>query len=140
MMGCTTKFTGHLSFTRELTASELAVVSSFFNEDCRDHPDWVSFGETLFYIDLKLTKDFSGIEWDGSEKTYFLDKLINVLITEVKKKIHDFGLSGSMDAQGEDIDDAWTLLINDEGFAENIKRVVIGVVECPECQHRFIRK
>lgn len=60
-MGYTTTFKGQLRFTSELKASELAVLGQLFGEDCRDHPEW---GATdLYYINLELTKDFSGLQW-----------------------------------------------------------------------------
>lgn len=63
-MGYTTNFKGELKFTKELKASELAKLSSMLGEDCREHPEW-DYEGPLYYIDLELLEDFSGIKWDG---------------------------------------------------------------------------
>jgi NAD-dependent DNA ligase len=135
-MGYTTEFTGELKFTNELTAKQLAKVKSFLGEDCREHPEW---GNTnLTYIDLELLDDFSGLKWDCSEKTYDLPEKINLLIDNVKKEYPDFGLSGRLFAQGEEIYDRWTLTI-ENGVAVERKTVIKGKkVSCPHCKEEFI--
>ena len=67
-MGYNTKFEGVLKFTRELKSSELAKLIPILGEDCRDHPEWGA--GALYYVDLKIADNFSGLEWDGSEGTY----------------------------------------------------------------------
>lgn len=104
-MGYTTKFTGQLSFTREMTAGELEIIHSFFGEDCRDHPEWNVQG--LTYLDFCFADDYSGILHDGSEKTYDFTEKVNSLIREVQKQIPDFGLTGEILAQGEERNDRW---------------------------------
>jgi hypothetical protein len=106
-------------------------------EDCREHPEWDTKGERLYYIDL--TKDFSGIEWNGAEKTYDLDKLTNVVIREMRKKYPDFGLSGALAAQGEDVEDRWALVIGKDGFAQKQMVPIVGQkIRCPHCDEDFI--
>ena len=108
-MGYSTKFKGVLKFTKELTIPQLTKLKSFLGEDCRDHPEW--HREDLTYIDLKISKDYDGLEWDGSEKTYDLVEKTNLIITEMKKDYPDFGLDGSLLAQGEDNGDIWKISI-----------------------------
>lgn len=135
-MGYNTDFTGTLKFTKELTSKQLAKISSFFGEDCREHSEW---GNTeLTWIDLKLTKDFSGIEWNGSEKTYQLVEKVNLIIEQMQKEYPDFGLEGEILAQGEDIDDRWILAIENCRAVE--KPVVIKGTKvcCPNCSKEFI--
>lgn len=68
-MGYNTTFKGSLSFTSDPTAKQMAKLKSFFGEDCRDHPEWGA-REFTGYIDLRLTDDFAGVEWDDeTEKT-----------------------------------------------------------------------
>lgn len=137
-MGYSTIFKGELKFTREATAKQLAALNDMFGEDCREHPEW---GVTsLSYIDLVLTDDFSGVKWDdGTEKTYGLDQIVNVVLREMRKTWPDFGLSGQLLAQGEDIDDRWALVIEDDGWAHKRPLALSGkVVTCPECEHRFL--
>jgi hypothetical protein len=135
-MGYTTKFLGSLKFTGELTATQLAHLKKMLNEDCRDHPEW---GATdLYYIDLELADDFSGLRWSGAEKTYSMEKLVNVVIREMRKRWPEFGLSGELEAQGEDHDDRWRLVIGADGMAAKVKHPRLGQkVECPYCERTF---
>ena len=89
-MGYSTDFSGQLLFTHELTVDELTEVSKFLGEDCREHPEWESNGMT--WIDLELTNDNKGLQWDGSEKTYDLTEKVNMIIKEMSKMYPDFGL------------------------------------------------
>lgn len=134
-MGYTTKFSGELKFTKELTAKELAKVKSFFGEDCRDHREWQGQGS---YIDLEFNKDLSGIQWDSAtEKNNGMVSHINVIIGETKKVFPDFGLKGEMIAQGESFDDRWKVVI-ENGIA--VKKDIVNKgkkVTCPHCGEDF---
>jgi len=89
-------------------------------------------------MNIKLTDDFTGVEWNGAEKTYSMEKLVNVLICEMRKQWPDFGLTGSMAAQGEGVEDRWTLEIGDDGFARRVDLPLTGtIVTCPHCKARF---
>lgn len=135
-MGYSTNFKGELHFTREATASQLAALKAMCGEDCRDHPEWGT--KDLYYLDLELNDDFTGIRWDGSEKTYDLDKLVNVVLTEMRKKWPDFGLTGTLSAQGEDVEDRWALTIGEDGMAHKLPLAPTGtIVTCPHCHGRF---
>lgn len=135
-MGYTTKFEGELRFTSELTAKQLAALNEMLGEDCRDHPEWEA--QDLYYIDLELTPDFGGVRWNGTEKTYGLEKLVNVVIKQMRKKWPDFGLTGSLLAQGEQFDDRWALSIGADGMAHKSKIAIVGqVVTCPHCERKF---
>jgi hypothetical protein len=134
-MGYSTDFNGELKFTTDLTSNQLAKVKSFLGEDCRNHPEWNQTG--LTYIDLELTKDFSGLQWDGSEKTYELVEKVNLLITEMKKEYPEFGLGGKILAQGEDNEDRWILTI-ENGIAVSKEIEIVGKdIECPNCGEHF---
>ena len=134
-MGYSTDFKGELKFERELTGSELAKVRAFLEEDCRDHPDW---GNTnLYYVDLELLDDFSGLKWNGAEKTYGMVEIVNMIITNMKKEVPDFSLTGKLFAQGEDIDDRWELSIKD-GVAIKTDAPQTGdKIVCPHCEQHF---
>lgn len=134
-MGYNTDFKGEFKFTKELTASQLSKISSFLGEDCRDHPEWNA--PNMTYIDLELLEDFSGIKWDGSEKTYDMVDKINLIINNMKKTMPEFGLIGKMLAQGEDIDDRYEILIQD-GYAFEKKIQPSGSkIVCPHCEQSF---
>lgn len=97
-MGYSTDFKGKLAFTCPVTTEMLAKLNTFFGEDPREHPEWdMSLRDG--YIDLQLTKDFTGIEWNGAEKTYFLEKSVDMVIREMRKEWPEFGLKGSLLAQ-----------------------------------------
>lgn len=139
-MGYSTNYDGELRFTRELTASELAAVKKWLGEDVRDH-DWKhahdEYGGYWYYIDLELTDDFGGLKWSGTEKTGDLSCIANFLIDRVREIVPDFGLSGQMNAQGEDFDDRWSLVF-EEGRAVHKNVAITGkIVECPHCEGRF---
>lgn len=135
-MGYSTDFLGELKFTTDLTAKQLAKVKSFLGEDCRDHPEWNT--EDLFYVNLELLDDFSGLKWDGSEKTNDLDEIVNVVINEMRKEYPDFGLEGKLLAQGEELTDRWLLSI-ENGRAVKKKIELKGTkVTCPHCGEIFI--
>ena len=135
-MGYSTNFNGELRFTNEPTASQLAALKAMCGEDCREHPEWNA--KDLYYIDLELTDDFYGLQWNGAEKTYDLEKLVNVVLVEMRKKWPDFGLTGTLAAQGDDVDDRWALAIGEDGMAQKMKLAVTGkIVTCPHCEGRF---
>lgn len=136
-MGYTTTFEGVLRFKQEPTIKQLSALAALFEEDCREHPEWDAPG--LYAIDLKMAADFAGIEWNGMEKTYDLDKLVNVVIRQMRKTWPDFGLEGSMLAQGEDLDDRWVLTIGEDGFAQKQKVALTGKrMTCPHCGKDFL--
>ena len=134
-MGYSTDFKGELKFTEELKASQLAKVKAFLDEDCRDHPEW---GNTkLYYVDLELLPDYSGLRWNGAEKTYGMVDVVNLIITNMRKDMPEFGLEGKLLAQGEDIDDRWELIIQD-GMAVKKELPHTGSkVICPHCEQHF---
>ena len=135
-MGYSTDFTGELTFVNDPTAKQLAKLKSFMGEDCRDHPEWGSKNYT--YIDLEITEDFTGIQWDGSEKTYDLPEKINMIIREMREDFPNFGLEGKLEASGESFDDRWYLVMVN-GVATKKEIVLTGTkVTCPHCEEEFI--
>lgn len=135
-MGYSTEFRGELKFTRELKGSELVLLKNIFGEDVRNHDDWPKPYEYLYYMDLRLTEGWDGIEWDGSEKTSPMQHLVNVLIEVMQRDVPDFGLEGKMAAQGEEMDDRWTLqMVDNVATRVNIKPAGTAV-KCPHCEEK----
>jgi hypothetical protein len=136
-MGYSTDFDGVLKFKNELTIPQLKHLDSILGQDCRDHKDWNAKG--LYFIDLELTDDYNGIRWDQSEKTSDMDKLLNVVIQQMRKKFPDFTLIGSLEAQGEDPKDHYFVTINaNTGLAQIVKsNKAKKSVKCPHC-HEYI--
>lgn len=118
-MGYSTDFFGDLKFKNAPSVAELQKLNEFFDEDCREHPEW---GNTnLSYIDLELNDDMSGIRWNGAEKTYDLTEKVNLVIKLMKNDFPDFGLVGELIARGEDRSDNWKMVIDETGFAKAVK-------------------
>ena len=140
-MGYDTKFNGVLRFTHEPTAEQLAALNAMFGEDARDHPEWRAHGgDGLAYIDLALSRDFGGIQWDdATEKTRDLPECVNMVIGVMRQRWPEFGLSGKLSAQGEVLEDRWELTIGDDGWASRVDTPPTGAfVTCPHCRLRFV--
>jgi len=145
-MGYDTEFIGVLKFNKELSGSQLSILNEILGEDFRDFSPEVKFELTgkrdvsYTFFDLKITDDFSGIEWDGSEKFYDAVEKINIIIKWMRIKApncHDFGLTGSLFARGEDIDDMWNLVMVD-GVAKKVVKAPTGKkICCPHCEEEF---
>lgn len=143
-MGYSTDFKGELKFKKELKATELAYLKTLLSKDRReigfedDSKVYESDDEYWHHINLELTEDFSGLRWNYSEKTYDLNHIVNFVTKQMKKKFNDFELIGQLNAQGEDIEDRWTLLM-ENGVAKKIPVEIKGKrIECPLCEQEFI--
>ncbi len=137
-MGYTTEFKGELEFNYELSASELSEVKKFLGEDCRQHPEWEG-SKGLSYVDLEFTDDFSGLRWNGAEKTYDMVDIINMITVTMNKKYKHFCFKGKLIASGEEYDDVWELVIKEDGLAEKKELKLVGdCIECPNCECMFI--
>jgi len=135
-MGYHTAFRGELKFTKELLASQIAYLQTILGEDCRDHPEWNT--RNLYCIDLELNVDYSGIGWDESEKTYDMDLLVELVIRLMQERYPDFGLEGKLSASGEEFDDRWELVV-ENNMVERREVVIEGtVIECPNCESKFV--
>jgi hypothetical protein len=82
--------------------------------------------------------NFSGLQWDGAEKTYDLIEKVNLIIHEMQKDFPDFGLQGELLAQGESINDRWILNIENNVAVERRLAVTGNKVTCPHCGKEFI--
>jgi len=137
-MGYTTRFQGELKFTHEISIPQLKKLQSMFGEDCREHPEWGD-ARGLYYIDFEMTKDYSGLQHSGAEKSYDAEKQVNVILREMRKEWPEFGLTGQLAAQGEDVEDRWALVMEADGIAHKRKIAITGTrVKCPDCGHKFI--
>lgn len=130
-MGYNTQFSGELKFTAPMNSEHLRKIDSFLGEDCRDHPEWGA--DDLTYIDLGLSKEGTGLMWDGSEKTYDLVEKVNLIIRKMQEDYPEFGLSGSLLAQGEDMEDRWLLVIEDGVAIHKEAKSVTKDLQCPHC-------
>jgi len=138
-MGYSTSFTGVLKFTSEPTTPQLKLLGTILGEDPSDHAEWVhhSVGN-VSYIQLEVARDYSGLQWDGTEKFYEAVNAVNLVLAVMREEFPDFGLSGELTAQGEDNDDRWRLVIGDDGRAKKVDVPLTGrKVICPHCRETF---
>lgn len=136
-MGYSTRFEGTLKFAHKITVEELQALQGILGEDCRDHPEWGQQAQGLYYIDLELTKDFSGLKWNEAEKAYDMVQIVNLVTTLLRKVNPEFRLTGALKASGDDAGDIWQLTMTEAGVAIEEKLVAVGIVTCPSCEHRF---
>lgn len=135
-MGYHTEFKGALAFTSEPDVVQLRALNEILGEDRREHPEWEASDE-FYYLDLALTEDLRGLKWSGAEKSYGMVAQVNFVVSHMRKQWPEFGLTGSVEAQGEDPEDAWTLTMED-GVAVKRERELPGfIVQCPRCHARF---
>jgi len=140
-MGYSTDFEGELKFTRDITIDELRIIQEVIAADGVEElantsgyqakPD-----DRYSYIDLELTDDFTGIKWNGAEKTYYMATSLNVVLHAIKQRIPDLSLTGSMFAQGEDVGDVWGIEIRD-GVAVRTEVKKPPMTKCPHCREWF---
>lgn len=141
-MGHSTEYTGTLMFRDELTASQIAAANKIFGEDTRDHAEWDKFrisGSYMYHIHLDFNDDYTGILWDGGEKTNDLEESINLFLNVME----DIGkpvtlLDGEIFAQGEEATDRSWIQMRDN-VATIVEIIVTGrKVECPHCGSDFL--
>jgi len=132
-MGYNTNFNGELKFKNELTASEINLLKSFLGQDRRDigfeedKKVYETDDEYWYHIDLELNDDFTGIRWNGAEKTYDMDKIINFLTKQMKQKYPNFELIGTLSAQGEERDDRYNIvMVNGKAEIKEFEIIEVG--------------
>lgn len=138
-MGYSTDFEGVLKFKHSITVPEIAKLNEFFGENPDDHPEWKKRdGDKYSYLQYDLTKDMTGLQWDGNEKFYYAVEALNLIIDNMKAEFPEFELEGHLDAQGEEMSDRWVLQIVD-GQAVRKDVVIEGeIYECPHCGEQVI--
>lgn len=138
-MGYTTKFDGELKFIKPLTTVELAYLNQYLtSKDPDDFPDAILPEGELRYIQFELTKDFSGIKWDGSEKFYEAENAVNFLLLNMQKEYPDFGFTGQLYAQGEEVADRWLLVIENGVAVRKEVKIEGDIYECPNCGEHVV--
>lgn len=102
-MGYTTEFAGSITIHPPLSEEEAAFLREFARKDHRT--------ENLpgNYCQWEPTHDGTALGWDGGEKFYHSVEWMEYLIKMFLRSNHV--LNGVIDAQGEDMDDRWRLVV-----------------------------
>lgn len=137
-MGYSTEYIGRLKFRKELVASQIAYLSEILGEDERYHPEWdTNLLNQQYYVNLEFLPDYSGLQWDGAEKTYHMDSIIELVVTLMRRRWSDFSLDGVLMAQGEVSHDRYKVVV-DDGVPKIIKIDVKNkAIKCPNCEWEF---
>jgi hypothetical protein len=136
-MGYSTDFKGELRLRAGTTVEELRKLKELLEmDDARAFGMKNGYGD-LGYIDLELTKDLGGLKWTGAEKTRGMTQAVTMIVGEMRKTYPAFTLEGTLQAQGEDAEDRWDLVV-EGGTTRVVKYRMVGEkVKCPECRHEF---
>jgi hypothetical protein len=139
-MGYSTDFIGELRFTRVMTPIELAYIERQMGFDLpEDFNGYIYPHGKPHYVQFELTQDKTGIRWDENEKFYKAVEAVNFIIDNARREIPDFGLTGQLEAQGEQIGDHWFLVIGKDGFASRINAPKAGdKLTCPHCGEEIV--
>lgn len=110
-MGYTTDFEGIITITPPASQELVKKVNEFCEERHGGNTE-VFKGFPGFWCDYVVSDDGTEITWNGSEKSYYMEKWLPLLI---EKFFAPAGhtLNGNMKAQGEDASDMWLLLCED---------------------------
>lgn len=109
-MGYTTTFDGKMTLTPALTAAQTQEIEDFCEERHGGNMD-VYPGYPTFWCDWQT--DGKKLSWSGSEKSYYMDKWLGLLIERFFKR-WDVKVTGKMLAQGERFNDRWTMEVGDD--------------------------
>lgn len=136
-MGYTTQFKGVLKFAQPLSIEQLKALNEVLGEDCDKLKAFQLPEEDYSYMQYEVTKDMSGIRWDGGEKFYYADNALNLLLRYMREQFPEFSLTGELMAQGEEVGDLWKIVMED-GVATRKDMTPSGTkITCPECDHTF---
>lgn len=152
-MGYTTKFSGTLKFSQTPSVGKLQWLAKLLAD--YDH-EWLGKvasdsaypynpeagdGDFRHYVDLRLTKDLSGIEWDSdTEKNSGMLTAIKVLQHAINAQFPtepEVFFEGTMTAQGEDPSDVWGIEAH-EGTIKRIRMQKPKETLCPHCRNWFL--
>lgn len=127
-MGYDTRFKGVLKFSNKLDIDQLKVLNEILGERIPG----------ASYCQFQVTKDMTGIEWDGGEKFYDAEKAAQYVIDYMRSDgFSDFGLTGELLAQGESIEDRWRLRCTGDKCERVEDRPAGEKVKCPHCLLSF---
>lgn len=142
-MGYNTYFKGSINFSRELTVPELRTIQEILDTDeifdLANKYGYAFRANEKYndYISVVINDDYTGLCWNGAEKTRNMVGALNVIMYAIRSKIPDLNFCGEMLASGEEAFDVWGIRIVDE-FAERFEVFGEQKVECPHCKRHFM--
>ncbi len=108
-MGYTTEYSGELDIEPPLPAETVAAINEFCTT--RHDPGYTEEQPSI-WCDWEVQPDGASIGWNGTEKSYMMDKWLPILIRDFIEPTGSV-VNGAMEAQGEDMGDRWTLVVTD---------------------------
>jgi hypothetical protein len=115
-MGYHTDFWGSVSVDPPLSPMEVTGLLSFSREE--HGPDTPGY-----YCQWEPTEDGTGIKWDENEKFYdsvpWMAYIIDTFLAPAGHVVN-----GTIDAQGEDSEDRWRLVVRDNVVSKQTPRLV----------------
>lgn len=119
-MGYNTEYKGKLNFTCGPTTYMLNALEDILGQDCREHK-WRLYSKPdkeLTFIDLELNEEKDALIWNESEKSYDMADKIELVVQLMQDNGFDFGLYGEFECQGEDMDDRYFIVVEDNEAKE----------------------
>lgn len=135
-MGYTTQFQGVVKITPELKTSQVKFIQGMFGDMREWNPEEAKRLDFTWF-DFEFNEEMDGLQWDGTEKFYDADTKMQYLIDRAVEKYPELSFNGILQAQGEEIDDRWQLVVNDN----KVKKVEVTlkgkIITCPRCEEKF---
>lgn len=128
-MGYTTDFDGRFELNKPLTVPDANALKEWAGE----RHEGVNIPG--IWCQWVPTHDGVGIEWDGMEKFYGYVEWLEYIIEHFLGP-KGYVLNGVVRYQGEDIEDVGRIEVKDNVVTQT-KLDATGVVECPDCGHKF---
>lgn len=123
-MGYSTYFTGKIKIVPEPTASKIAFIKEYYDE-------------TDDRLDLEFSKDLSHLQHNGAEKSRLDEVKMQEFIDACVSEFPDIKFLGILKASGEDYDDRWELIVENNQATREEKVLTGPKVECPYCNEEF---
>ncbi len=130
-MGYSTDYAGEIRIAN-LNLDRVRTLQKYFGEDKRDLDPVPKVD--FYHFNIELNDELTALKWDGSEKTSYLEQMLNFLKEAAGLEFQE---GDQILAQGEEATDRYLITIeNNTAVTKTIQ--VGGFVHCPECDHRFI--
>lgn len=135
-MGYTTQFQGKIKIEPELSAKQIKFIEGMHGDMRYFAPDDAKRLD-ICWQQWELSADLDALEWDGNEKFYDADKCMEYVIGKCLEKWPDMKFNGIVQAQGEEFDDRWQLIVKDNTVSKKEVALKGRVITCPNCEEKF---